>query len=354
MKRTQPENKPGAFLEMLEQFLTVYIPHTKGYSEKTKLSYTTSFRLFVIYINGLLNTSASTITFSMLSTEVIEGFLHWLETEKNNSVSTRNCRLAAIKSFAKYAENHDFATAGSFASITRKVEGKRAVPLKRAYFTVQEVKIILDLPKLNTISGRRDAVLLHLMFVTGARAQEMCDLKVRDLQILSDGRTRISITGKGRKGRKIIVGDEITALLQKYIRYRKISESPDAYVFRTQNSPQMSVSCVEEIFKKYVRIAKKENPTMFLEKSYPPHSMRHTTAVCMLAAGVPISKIQVLFGHAQIDTTMIYAEITQPDLDNTVMNWSKNFWADTEPDESPKISKVSETVKDDGLPDFLR
>ena len=358
MKAKHGDNKPGIFLLMLEKYLTEYLVKVKGYSDKTKASYTISFRMFVIYVCELLKINSSEITFRQLTQEVIEGFLVWLENEKHNSVSTRNCRLAALKSFAKYAENHDFVSASGFASVMRKVESKRGPALKRAYFTIEELKIFLDLPKLNTISGRRDTTLLHLMFSTGARAQEMCDLKVKDVVFLDDERSRLTITGKGRKGRKVIVGPEITKLLKKYIRFRRIAESPDAFVFRTQNNPQMSVSCVEEIFKKYIRIAKAENPKLFLADSYPPHSMRHTTAVCMISAGVPISSIQVLFGHAHIDTTMIYAEITQPSLDETVLAWSKNFWAvpDEQPLESARNGSAQDESNDDSstVPDFLR
>lgn len=358
MKSKHGDNKPGIFLSMLETYLTEYLVNVKGYSEKTKVSYTVSFRLFVIYVCERLKISSAEIMFCQLTQEVVEGFLAWLENEKHNGVSTRNCRLAALKSFAKYAENHDFASAAGFASVMRKTEAKRGSTLKRAYFTTEELKIFLDLPKLNTISGRRDTTLLHLMFSTGARAQEMCDLKVKDISFLDDNRTRLTITGKGRKTRKIIVGSDVTKLLKKYIRFRRIDESPDAYIFRTQNNPQMSVSCVEEIFKKYIKIAKAENSTLFLADSYPPHSMRHTTAVCMISAGVPISSIQVLFGHAHIDTTMIYAEITQPSLDETVLAWSKSFWA--VPDEQTgetKSGKKNLNDNDDSqssIPDFLK
>ena len=103
MKAKHGDNKPGIFLLMLEKYLTEYLVKVKGYSDKTKASYTISFRLFVIYVCELLKINSSEITFRQLTQEVIEGFLVWLENEKHNSVSTRNCRLAALKSFAKYA-----------------------------------------------------------------------------------------------------------------------------------------------------------------------------------------------------------------------------------------------------------
>lgn len=356
MKKQPAEKKPGVFLSLLETFITSYLITGRGLSENTKVSYSTAFRLLIEYMIKQTGTAAEDLTFAMFDRNRIDSFLEWLETERGNCAATRNNRLAAIKSFASYAENHDFEAAAKFANTVRKIEDKRGPATKRAFFTVQEVMILLDLPKLNTIAGRRDATLLHLMFATAARAQEMCDLKVRDVFFMEDGRARISITGKGRKNRKLIIHPDIARLLQKYIRYRGITAQPDAFVFCSQHHPQMSVSCVEEIYKKYVNIAKSDYPDLFLEKSYTPHSMRHSTAVSMLSAGVSLSAIQVFLGHENITTTTIYAEITQPSLDLTVLEWSRTFWEhlSEENTSDDNASEVSDNSGKSGIPDFLR
>ena len=353
MAKINAEQKEGIFRSMLETFLTVYITSAMGLSQNTKDSYTVTFRLLILYVREKLNLAPRRITFALLDKELIEGFLDWLETDRNNSVATRNSRLAALKSFAKYAEPHNFEASARFSNMIRKVPAKRGKGSKRAYFTIPEAKILISLPKLNTISGRRDSVLLPLMLTTGARGQEICDLKVSDVLFVEEGRAKITLHGKGNKSRRVIVSAEIARILTKYMRSRRILGIPEAYVFCTQNHPQMSVSCIEEIYKKYVSIAKKENPSLFKEKAYTPHSMRHTTAMCMLSSGVPLSVIQVFLGHINITTTQIYAEYTQPALDEEIIKWNNSFWAHVK-DESVSIEDAENPAEDDeAMPAFL-
>lgn len=353
MARKSEDKKSGIFIDMLETFLTNYIHMILGLSENTEASYALTFRLLIIYMKEKYEVTAEGITFSMLNYTTIAGFLSWLETERKNSIVTRNVRLAAIKSFAKYAENHNFEAAAGFAKEVRKIQPKRGRSASRAYFTLPELKILISLPNLNTIAGRRDAVLLVLMFVTAARGREICDLKVRDVLFTDNSRMKLTLLGKGNKTRRIIVCEEVTLLLKKFMRYQGILEIPDAYVFRTQNHPQMSVSCIEEIYKKYIYVAKKEHPELFQMNNYTPHSMRHTTAISMLTAGVSLSAIQMFLGHSSITTTQIYAEYTQPVLDETIIKWNESFWSHMNNEAQIHEQVIPEKSHND-IPEFLK
>ena len=355
MGKITQDNKKEVFIDLLENFTTKYIVNAKGLSKNTIESYSTTFALFINFMKTQKGVCSNEITFSMLDNKCMCEFLDYLETDRGNSVKTRNQRLAAFKSFAKYAENYNFEASSKFSLIIRKIPYKRGKGKKRAYFNLAELKILFSLPNLNTISGRRDAVLLPFMFATGARAQEICDLRVRDVMLLSEGKAKITLHGKGMETRRVIVSQQITHILMKYIKSRHISDRIDEYVFCTQNNPYMSVSAIEEIFKKYVDIAKSENKSLFNEESYPPHSMRHSTAVSMLAAGVPLSVIQVFLGHKDISTTQIYAEITQPDLDKEVLKWNESYWSHVK--EQDYINGDNESVNEDidkNMPEFLR
>ena len=346
--------RPGVFLSMLENFLN-YIVNVKGNSINTKESYKMTFRILITYIWETLHIDSENITFNILDTTLIENFLDWLEQSRKNTFTTRNVRLAAIRSFSKYAVNHDFEAASQFASMMGKIDMKRGIQAERAYFTTEEVKILIDLPKLNTIAGRRDVTLLTFMFASGARAQEICDLKIRDIYYLDNGRARISLLGKGQKRRNVTIAKEVSALLLKYTKFRNVSDCPDAYVFITQNNPQMSVGCLEEVFKKYVAIAKKEHPDLYAAKSYPPHSMRHTTAISMLAAGVSLPAIKVFLGHEHIATTEIYAKITQPKLEEAIIKWNNKFWNNVSDEIETNNATQTETMPDKPniIPQFL-
>lgn len=347
------DRTPGVFSTLLQDYLR-YIVQTKGGSTNTQDSYRVTFRLLIIYIWETMHVSIEMITFSMLTVKIIEGFLVWLAESRGNAFNTVNLRLAAIKSFSKYATNHNFEAAASFHTEMDKIERKRGIENERAFFTTEEVKILLDLPKLNTIAGRRDVTLLTFMYASGARAEEVCNLQVRDVRIMEDGTARVCLDGKGGKKRTIAIGSDTVGLLQKYMRYRRIMDLPDAYVFNTQNHPQMSIGCIEAIYKKYVTMAKNEYPNLFHEKSYPPHSMRHTTAVSMLEAGVPLTVIKVFLGHSSIATTEIYAKITQPSLDESVLNWNSSFWSHMTIESKEALTQDVPDEKDDYIPDFLK
>ena len=346
--------KPGIFLDMLERFMGTYIINTLGLSPNTETSYRCSFNLFIQYLYEIKSIPSIKISFDMIDASIIISYLDWLENDRKCSISTRNYRLAAFKSFAKYASNNDFEAAGKFAAEVRKIPVKRASKKKRAFFTIKEVVILFDLPNTQTIVGRRDATLLALMFSTGARAQEMCDLLVKDIHFNDNGTASITLKGKGRSTRTIRVCEYTAKLLYKYLSYRRAFRRPDEHVFISQTHDYMTVSCVEAIFKKYVDRAKEENPLLFQADSYTPHSMRHTTAVAMLEAGIPIPLIQVALGHKDLRTTQIYAEITQPSLDVTLTKWNEEFWSGikTDQEDDQGISDPIEPV--DNMPDFLK
>ncbi len=346
--------KPGLFLDMLENFMGTYIIQTLGLSPNTETSYRCSFNLFIQYMFDVKGIPSVTINFNMVDSSLIISFLDWIENDRKCSIGTRNYRLAAFKSFAKYASNYDFEAAGKFASDIRKIPVKRCSKKKRAFFTLQEVIILFNLPNTQTIVGRRDATLLALMFSTGARSQEMCDLLVNNIRFNTDGTASITLKGKGRSTRTVKVCEYTAKLLHKYLSYRHAFRRPDEHVFISQTHDYMTVSCVEAIFKKYVDRAKKENPLLFNADNYTPHSMRHTTAVAMLEAGVPLPIIQVTLGHKDIRTTQVYAEITQPSLDETLTKWNEEFWNAVKKDHEEESTESTTKEPKDNMPDFLK
>lgn len=353
MKKSD-DQKPAVFLELIETYCNQLIL-VEGCSPNTEKSYKDCYALLFIYIEDTMCITHDKITFSMLTNTILTGFLDWLENERKCSVLTRNQRRAALCAFAKYASKMNYRAAGCFYTEMNKVPKKRGSGKKKSFFTLKELQIILSLPQLHTLVGRRDSVLLITMYFTGARAQEICDLRVKDIEFLSSGFGRVTIHGKGDKRRILPIPAAVAQKLKDYLSYQGISKSNETHVFSSQTHSQMSISCVEEIYKKYVESAKRENPDLFHNDSYTPHSMRHTTAVHMLEAGIPLPKIQRFLGHASIATTQIYAEITQANLDRTMREWNEKTWGhindyDEEDTKSDTAAKKSTTRR----PDFLR
>ena len=290
---------------LLEQFFTEYMPLSSGLSPNTVRSYKHSFRLLFQYVYQVKKKDAGEIVFQDLDFETIDSFLKWIESERGCSVSTRNLRLSALTSFAAYAQNRNFEAATVFANAVRRVPVKKASIQPRITFSLDEVSVLLRLPDPEKRLGFRDQVLLNLMYASGARAQEICDLKVRDF-LVEKNLYKLTITGKGNKTRRIVIAKPSGILLKRYLEETGRAGQLDAYIFSSQTHPQMTISCIEEIYKKYVALGKTEHPKMFLEKRYTPHTMRHTTATHMLEARVPIMAIKNFLGHSSISTTERY------------------------------------------------
>ncbi len=338
-------NKPSKFLELLNSYLTNYMPCSVGASPNTVTSYKYAFRLLLEFMYSTKGIPADEIAFEQLDFDTLTEFLDWIEKDRGCSASTKNQRLSAIISFSEYAQNRDFVAASVFRRGVIKIPMKKVQKKQRAVLSVQEVSILLRFPNDSKDIGLRDKVLLSLMYASGARAQEICDLTVGSIQFNMKGAT-LNIKGKGGKSRRIGIPDNCAKMLQKYISHRRLSSKPDKHVFSSQTHEQMTVSCVEGIFKKYVRQAKGENPALFKEDSYPPHSMRHSTASHMLEAGVPIVVIKNFLGHASLQTTQIYAELSQNTVDKHLKEWNERWF-------SSDSEAIKESKKKSEMPNFL-
>lgn len=319
--------KKDNILIPLDQFLNTYLVSEKGLKENTRRSYKYAFQLLFRYLSEEKGVSPDCVTFNLLDTETITGFLNWLETGRNCSAVTRNQRLAVILSFSEYAQHHSSDAATVFRRSVLNVPFKKAKTESRTYFTKDELKILFSLPDINTSIGRRDRTILMFMYASGARAQEVCDLLVRDITF-SDNKVYIILHGKGDKARKIsIAATPMNELKDHLIRTGRIKQ-PSKHVFSSQTHEQMTISCIEEIYAKYLTAAKELHPDKFLQH-YSPHSMRHTTATHMIQAAVPLIVIKNFLGHSSVQTTEIYAEVTQELLDQKTKEWNKT-WLNTD------------------------
>jgi site-specific recombinase XerD len=167
------------------------------------------------------------------------------------------------------------------------------------------MSLLLRLPSSNTKIGKRDKVMLSTLYASGARAQELCDLTVGDVRFGKE--TVMTLHGKGGKMRTIVIPDKCAILLKVHIGQNKlIGADYQRHIFSSQTHEHMTISCVEAVVKKYVRMAKGLRPDLFREH-YTPHSFRHTIAYHMLESGIPLPVIKTFLGHVSISSTLIYA-----------------------------------------------
>ena len=332
--------KYSLFLESLNSFLNYYIIEEKGFSKNTQRSYKHSFKLLFEFFYTQQNIKMDKLSFGDLDFDNVTLFLDWLEKSRHCSPNTRNQRLAALRSFSDYSQINNIDAATTFRSAVIRIATKKFIPKELSFFTRDEVRYLLESTE-DTFLGHRNRAILSFMYASGARAQEVCDLRVQDLRFDNE-RLKVLLHGKGNKVRQISISEKPAAILAMYLRESGKDSFPDTYVFSSRTNEHMKISCIEEIFKKHIASAKKSHPDAFKGK-YSPHSMRHTTATHMLEAGVSIMVIKNFLGHSSVETTQMYAEITEKQFEQQTKKWNSQ-WLQVAQNHSEKYQIV---------PDFL-
>lgn len=288
--------KPTDFAIHLTKFLSEYLTAQKNLSPNTIKSYRDAFTLFLRYCRDHLDISPEKLTLNKLNVSVVLSFLDHLENEENCCIRTRNHRLAALHSFYRYLQTEEpdrISQCQQILAIPFKHCSKPAVN----YLTTQELATILAKPDLETIWGRRDAVLFSILYDTGARVQELIDLTARDVRLNSPAEIRL--TGKGRKVRLVPIMTDTVNLLTTYMTEHRLNspEHINSPLFFNRQGGQLSRSGIRYLLGKYTEKA----------RNITPHTMRHSKAMHLLQSGSPTIVIKSILGHADIRSTNIYA-----------------------------------------------
>jgi site-specific recombinase XerD len=240
-----------------------------------------------------------------ISSDMILSFLDNREKEHGNLPQTRNQRLAAIKTFYRYLALQEptlTETCRRVCSIhAKKTEHKVIEPL-----TEDEIKAILNAVPSDTLWHQRDHALILLMYNTGARVQELADLKISDLK--TDKAPQVKLKGKGGKERVIPLWHETSEALQKWMRARDILKISGINLFTNTQRRKISRFGIAHILNKYTVAAAVKCPSL-QDKKVTPHTIRHTTALYLIQSNVDIVTIKYWLGHADIRTTGLYIEI---------------------------------------------
>lgn len=325
--------KPTDFAKHLTAFFSAYLSNQKNVSHNTICSYRDTFKILINYCQEIKKTPAEKITINMFSSKWLIDFLEWLEADRKCSISTRNQRLAAIHSFFKYIQAEEPADILNFQKII-------SIPIKKAkktivdYITIDAIKLLLEQPNKYTKKGRRDLTLISLLYDSGARVQELIDIRVGDINLQDPA--VITITGKGNKIRKIPIMKNTASLLQSYIVENKLdklckNENP---LFINSQHHKLTKEGIAYIIAKYVESARKIST--IVPSKVKVHMFRHSKAMHLLQAGVHLIYIRDFLGHVDLKTTEIYAkadtemkrkaiENVYPDLiDSSLPDWSKD------------------------------
>jgi site-specific recombinase XerD len=285
----------------VRRFLLEHLVADRNLARNTQVSYRDTLVLLLPFISRKADTTVDRLVIDDVSADRVREFLDHLERDRGCAALTRNHRLAAIHSLARFigARSPEHV---SWCSQVRSVPFKKATKTVIGYLDKHEVDALLRVPDRRTVLGTRDYALLLFLYNSGARADEAASLRVNSLHLGTSPSVRI--LGKGNKWRVCPLWPKTADTLRPIVAAR----SPDDRVFCGRTGASMTRFGVHRVVTRCAASAAEKVQTM-RNKRIGPHTVRHTTAVHLLRAGVDINTIRAWLGHVSVDTTNIYAEV---------------------------------------------
>ncbi len=319
--------KPTDFARALSTYLTKYLPGQRNLRPHTLASYRDTFKLLLRYCREVRGMAVERLTLHDLDNTLIRAFLDWLESDRHNTVATRNQRLASLHAFYRYLQAEDptgLASYQKILAIPRKKTPAPTIP----HLTPEALQRILAQPDRTRRMGRRDATLLATLYDTGARVQELVDLRVRDVRL--DAPAIIALTGKGNKTRHVPLMAPTATLLQHYMAEWRLGPNgtQDVPLFMNSRRQPLTRAGVAFILAKYAQQARALSA--MVPDHVTPHMLRHSKAMHLLQAGINLIYIRDLLGHVDVATTEIYArtdtELKRQALEQAYPNLVSTEW----------------------------
>ena len=296
--------KPTDFSTHLTHYLTHYLAAQRNLSPNTIRAYRDAFTLLLRFCRDQRGIALERLCLAHIDSSLVEAFLDYLAKERHVSIGTQNQRLAVLHSFFRYVQSE-------VPEIMLQCQRILAIPLQKqpranvGYLVKEDLAQILAQPDLRSREGRRDAVLLSLLYDTGARVQELIDLSVGDVRLSSPAQVRL--TGKGRKTRAVPLMDATVQILRDYLGDNDLDrpECSDRPLFQNRRGTRFSRWGIRYVLNKYVQAVRRDRPGFI--RSVSPHSIRHTKGMHLLQSGVSLEIIRDFLGHVDVQTTQIYA-----------------------------------------------
>ena len=321
----------------VSKYFRLYLPGERGFSKETIASYRDTFKQFFLFCKEETGKEPEELVTSDFQRSLVLKYLDNLENS-GKSISTRNQRLAAIKSFANYMKYELPDNLDAVSDILEIRMKKSPIPVIN-YLPVDGVALILSQPDMHTRDGLRDLMILTMLYDAAARVSELTTIRLGDIRLASPA--TIILHGKGGKDRIVPLSENTASLINLYISSFKLEgdQNKDKYLFQNRTGQQFTRAGIAYILKKYVDMARVDNSEIIPTK-FSPHCMRHSKAMHLLQAGVAIIYIRDFLGHCSISTTEVYAkadekmkrEALEQAYNNTIVPKPENMelWNDDE------------------------
>lgn len=293
---------PEEFAGLVQSFFCDHLLQQRDVSPRTVSAYRDTFRLLLSFLQQDCGKRPDQLSLQDLSAKRVLAFLQHLEEERGNCVRTRNCRLAALRCFFHYAG------ACGRPELIAHAQQIMAIPVKRftrplvGFLSVNEIQAILKAPD-DSWTGRRDRLLLLLLYNTGARVSEILRIQVKDVQ--RHDHHAVQLQGKGRKQRMVPLWREASRLIHAWLKFTGLQ--PDQPLLPNRFGSIMTRTAVEQRLRLHVQSAAQHCPSL-RDRHVSPHIIRHTTAMHLLQSGVAMPVIALWLGHEDCATTHQYIE----------------------------------------------
>jgi len=296
------------FAYHLSRYLGNYLPGQYNFSANSIAAYRDVFKLVLKFFRENKGIAPDKLRIADFGKPVILEFIDWLKTDRHCGQSTILHRLTVIRSFFSYLQME----VPEYLFLCQNIlwiEFKRQIadpPMK--YLTFDGIKSILARPNQNTKQGRRDLVMFALMYDSGARVQEIVDLRVRDIRLANP--MGANLLGKGSKWRFVQLMKDTAELIGEYLVERGLNtpEKYDLPLFVNKSGQKLTRAGIAFLLGKYAAEAKEATPALVFS-GVTPHTFRHSRAMHLLQAGVDLIYIRDLLGHSDVKTTEIYARV---------------------------------------------
>lgn len=301
-------NEAVTIARHIRTFLHEYTPVQKTRSEHTLKAYDTAITLYLGFLESEKSIDSTSLCADCFNSKTIEEWLVWLREKRGCSPETCNNRLASLRVFLSYLGKQETSMIylSSEASLIkrRKTQRKKVQGLSK-----EAVKALLAAPDVSSKTGRRDLTLLVLMYGTAMRFDEVLSLKVSQLQFES-AKPFVTVIGKNDKIRTLYLLPKAVQHLKRHLQECYGDRpNPDDYVFCSRISGgKLTQPAISKRLKEYATIAHKSCPDV--PQDLHAHQIRHAKASHWLEDGMNIVQISFLLGHAQLETTMVYLDIT--------------------------------------------
>ena len=306
MKRSAAD---PALLSAIREFLLEYLPTVRRRDGDTITSYRCSINLFLEFLDDVHEIKLKTVKTSDFSQKNIVSFMEWLQLTRHNSAPTINHRLSDLKNFCKFFMKNDILSAIEL----QKIQEIEPIPDTRnpnfVWLTAEQVKLVLDSVS-NTRNSTRDRFFLSLLYESGGRIDEILSLRVRDLVPAPHGEANVHFFGKGKKHRITPLSDLLWQQAQEYFdkyHQEKNNDSFLFYVLRDGKMNKMSADNAQRILNYCEKQVKEQDPSL---PHLHPHLFRRTRAMHLYEEGISLPMISEWLGHAQLETTQIYAKLS--------------------------------------------